>query len=66
MQTGQVYWQDGNYHFYAICLLYVLSTADFISDLAALMIEASDNLICILRVLFFYQLCRRMSVHQFP
>ena len=32
--------------FYAICLLYVLSTATFLCDLAYLILEVSNNSIC--------------------
>ena len=32
--------------FYAVCLLYVLTTADFVSDLVALIIFVSNNSIC--------------------
>ena len=55
--------------FHAICLLYVQSTAHFISDLVAviLVIEVSDNSICTKNIIFLSgQLCRHVSVHQFP
>ena len=32
--------------FYAICLLYLLSTLSFVSDLLALILEVSDNATC--------------------
>ena len=32
--------------FVAVCLLYVLSTADFVSDLVALILNVSNNSIC--------------------
>ena len=32
--------------FYAVCLLYVLSTAAFVSDLVAFILEVSNNSIC--------------------
>ena len=41
--------------FYAISLLYVLSTANFVSDLVALILEVSDNSICS-KDIIFYQL----------
>ena len=43
--------------FYAVCLLYVLSAADFVSDLVALILEVSNNYIC--KNTIFYQLRRR-------
>ena len=49
---------------YAICLLYVLSTLNFVSDLAALILEVSNNSICNKNIIF-YQLCRCVSVHWF-
>ena len=56
--------------FYAICLLYLLSTVSFISDLAAakdvvLEPEVSNNSICIKNIIF-YQLCSQVSIHRFP
>ena len=33
-------------HFYAVCLLYVLSTASFVSDLVSVIISVSNNSIC--------------------
>ena len=33
--------------FYALCLLYILSTATIVSDLVALIIEVSNNSICV-------------------
>ena len=38
--------------FYAICLLYILSTVTFISDFVALIIEVSNNSICSKNVIF--------------
>ena len=32
--------------FYAVCLLYVLSAATFVSDLVALILQVSNNPIC--------------------
>ena len=50
--------------FYAVCLLYVLSTASFVSDLVALILEVvvSNNFIS-KKYLSSYQLCRRNSRH---
>ena len=45
--------------FYAICLLYVLSTVNFVSDLVAVIFEVSNNSICI-KIIISYQLCRRV------
>ena len=45
--------------FYAICLLYVLSTLDFVSDLATLILQVSDNYICRKNIFFFNQLWSR-------
>ena len=39
--------------FYAVCLLYVLSTASFVSDLVALILEVSKNSIYSIKILFF-------------
>ena len=50
--------------FYAICLLYVLSTVNFVSDLAIFIFEVSNNSICSKNIIF-YQLCSRVSVHRF-
>ena len=53
--------------FYAICLLFVLSTVDFISDLVSFIFEVSNNSIC--SKFFFYQLCRYVlvsSIYRFP
>ena len=47
--------------FYAVCLLYVLSTVNFILDLAVLEREVSNNSICN-RNIIFYQLCSGFSV----
>ena len=47
--------------FYAICLLYVLSTANFVSDLVALIVEVSNNSICSENFMF-YQLYRHIMV----
>ena len=33
-------------HFYAVCLLYVLSTATFVSDIVAVILSVSNNSIC--------------------
>ena len=38
--------------FYAICLLYVLSTVSFVSDLVALILEVSNNSICCKNIIF--------------
>ena len=52
--------------FYAICLLYVLSTVSFISDLVALILGVSNNSICS-KIIIFYQLCSRgLSIYRFP
>ena len=48
--------------FYAVCLLYILSTASFVSDLVALILEVvSNNFIS--KKYLSYQLCRRESTH---
>ena len=47
--------------FYAICLLYALSTVDFVSDLVGLiLVLVSNNSICNKNIIF-YQLCSRVS-----
>ena len=51
--------------FYAICLLYVLSTGSFVSDLVALILEVGNNSICSKNIIF-YQLCRRVMDRLFP
>ena len=51
--------------FYAICLLYVLSTVNFISDLLALILGVSNNSICG-KDIIFYQMSSRVSTHRFP
>ena len=38
-------------HFYAVCLLYILSTASFVSDLVGLIFQVSNNSIC--KISFF-------------
>ena len=48
-------------HFYAVCLLYLLSTATFVSDLVAVVLDVSDDSIC--KITIFYLMCRRESVH---
>ena len=45
--------------FYAVCLLYVLSTADFVSDLVALILYVSNNSIC--KNTFLYISCANAS-----
>ena len=50
--------------FYAICLLYILSTLTFVSDLVALILEVSNDSICNKNI-NFYQLCICVSVHRF-
>ena len=45
--------------FYAIGLLYVLSTLNFVSDFVALILEVSNNSICSKNIIF-YQLCRHV------
>ena len=47
--------------FYALCLLYVLSTATIISDLVNAVFQVSNNPIC--KNINFYQLCSGVSVH---
>ena len=47
-------------HFYAVCLLYVLSTASFVCDLAALILQVSNNSIC--KNTFLYINCADASV----
>ena len=42
--------------FYALCLLYVLSTASVACDLLQFVIQVSNNSIC--KYIIFYQLCR--------
>ena len=39
--------------FYAICLLYMLSTVNFISDLAVSILEVSNNSICSKDIIFY-------------
>ena len=39
--------------FYAVCLLYVLCAASFVSDLVALILEVSKNSIYSIKILFF-------------
>ena len=55
--------------FYAICLLYILSTVSFISDLASTIIipepEVSNNSICS-KDIILYQLFSWVSDHHFP
>ena len=51
--------------FYAICLLYVLSTVNFVSDLAAFILNVSNNSICS-KIIIFYHLCSRLPIHCFP
>ena len=46
--------------FYAVCLLYVLSTATFVSDLVAVIVDVSYNSICKITI---YLLCRRETGH---
>ena len=50
--------------FYAICLLYVLSTLSFISDFVALIL-VSNNSICSKNIMF-YQLCSQATHIVFP
>ena len=50
--------------FYAICLLYVLSTFNFVSDFVALILEVSNNSICSKNIIF-YQLCRHVIAKHF-
>ena len=45
--------------FYAVCLLYVLSAADFVSDLIALILHVSTNSIC--KNTFLYISCADTS-----
>ena len=45
--------------FYAICLLYVLSTVNFVADFVTLILDVSNNSICSKNIKF-YQLCRRV------
>ena len=47
--------------FYAICLLYILSTVNFSLDLVTLMLGVSNNSICSKNIIF-YQLCSQVSV----
>ena len=47
--------------YYAVCLLYVLSTAAFVSDLVNLILSVSNN--SIYKNIIFYQLCRRELGH---
>ena len=46
---------------FALCILYILSTATVFSDLIAYIIEVSNNSIC--KYIIFYQLCSGVSVH---
>ena len=48
--------------FYAICLLYVLATFSFISDLILKVLSVSNISICSKNIIF-YQLCRCIPVH---
>ena len=50
--------------FYAICLLYLLSTVSFVSDLVATILEVSNISICS-KDIVFYQLRSCVSVHRF-
>ena len=43
--------------FYALCILYVLSTVTFLADFVQLIFDVSNNSIC--KNIIFYQLCRR-------
>ena len=47
--------------FYALYLLYVLSTATIVGDFVAFILEVSNNSIC--RNFIFYHLCSRKSGH---
>ena len=51
------YWQSTKsgtaIFFYAVCLLYVLSTASLLSDIATLILLVSNNSICKYTFLFF-------------
>ena len=47
--------------FYALCLLYVLSTAIVVSDLIDVIFQVSNNFIC--KNIIFYQLCSCISIH---
>ena len=47
--------------FYALCLLYFLSTATIVGDFVAFILEVSNNSIC--RNFIFYHLCSRKSGH---
>ena len=55
--------------FYAICLLYILSTVSFISDLAAATVvlepDVSNNSICS-KDIIFYQSSSRLWFYRFP
>ena len=51
---------------YPICLLYVLSTVNFVSDLVAVILEVSNISICS-KIIIFYQLSSRViSIYRFP
>ena len=47
--------------FYALCLLYVLSTATVVIDLVTIILQVSNNPIC--KNIIFYQLCSCISLH---
>ena len=50
--------------FYALCLLYILSTASFVSDFLTIILKVqvvSNN--SLWKNIIFYQLCRHISVH---
>ena len=47
--------------FYVLCLLYVLSTATFVTDFLSVILEVSNTSIC--KNIHFYQICRFISVH---
>ena len=53
----------GTIVFYAICLLYILSTLSFVSDFVALILEVSNSHICSKNIIF-YQLCRHILPRQ--
>jgi hypothetical protein len=54
--------RTANILFYALCLLYVLSTITFVVDLVTNVLEqVSNNPIC-KNIIFLNQLCRRISM----
>ena len=49
--------------FYALCLLYILSTTTVVSDLLEFVIQVSNNSIRVCKNIIFYQLYRHVSLY---